>query len=256
MSRVLIAFVTAAVVASVAWLLHLLTATGAAAAAVVGTAALLRGVDWIVLILVFFTSSSALSRWRASERDALMSGIAAKGSRRDAMQVLANGGVFTVAAFLAAAEPTTAQAVAAGALAAATADTWSTEVGTVLGRAPIDLRSGRPVAPGTSGAVSIPGLVAGVLGALLIALVVVVVGWGVDLHAIIAGGVIGFLVDSALGATIQEQRWCGTCSTRTERRTHSCGTPTVHHGGLRGWTNDMVNLSSTIAGAGVTWTLT
>ena len=79
--------------------------------------------------------------------------------------------------------------------------------------------------------------------------------WETPVYAIVAGGVAGLFVDSLLGATIQERRWCTTCSEPTEHRTHSCGTKTAHRGGLRGLNNDVVNLVSITAGAVVTWTL-
>lgn len=74
--------------------------------------------------------------------------------------------------------------------------------------------------------------------------------------AIAAGGVAGSLVDSLVGASVQERLWCPACDASTERRVHSCGTTSVHRGGIRGVDNDIVNLMSTLAGAVVTWTLT
>ena len=210
----------------------------------------------LVLLLSFFVTSSALSRWRGSERDKLIGSLVEKVGRRDAVQVLANGAVFALAAALSTRQGIeTWQALGAGAIAAATADTWSTEIGTVIGGTPRHLTNGRKVAPGTSGGITLVGTLSGSLGAVLVALIAASMDWETPVYAIVAGGVAGLFVDSLLGATIQERRWCTTCSEPTEHRTHSCGTKTAHRGGLRGLNNDVVNLESITAGAVVTSTL-
>ncbi len=253
----IVAFATAGAIAGLAYLMRMLTAGGGIAATFVGGAALVAGRGWVALLLFFFVSSSVLSRWRAAERDRLVGPVLAKGPRRDAVQVLANGVVFAIAALLSTAgNPETWQAIGAGAMAAATADTWSTEIGTVLGGTPRMLLVGREVQPGTSGGVSIAGLVSGVAASVLAAFVSSGMHSKTPIVAVVVGGVSGSLVDSVLGATIQERRWCPTCAVATERRTHTCGTRTAHRGGIHGCHNDVVNLVSIIAGAVVTWTLT
>ena len=252
----IVALGVASVVAVVAYLLHLLTAGGAIAAALIGAATVMGGPGWVVLLLFFFVTSSALSRWRGSERDKLIGSLVEKVGRRDAVQVLANGAVFALAAALSTRQGIdTWQALGAGAIAAATADTWSTEIGTVIGGTPRHLTNGRKVAPGTSGGITLVGTLSGSLGAVLAALIAARMHWETPVYAIVAGGVAGLFVDSLLGATIQEHRWCTTCSEPTEHRTHSCGTKTAHRGGLRGLNNDVVNLVSITAGAVVTWTI-
>ena len=246
----------AGVVALVAHRARLLTASGALAATFVGGAAMIGGVRWVVMLLFFFLTSNALSTWRRSERDQLVGAFLEKSDRRDAWQVLANGGVFAAAALLATyADQFTWQAVGIGAITAATADTWSTEVGTVLGGTPIDILSRRQVRPGTSGGITIAGSATAVAAAILAAMVAMTVVWSTPAFAIVIGGLVGSLTDSLLGSTVQERRWCPSCDVATERRTHSCGTTTVHRGGIRGCDNDIVNLLSTVAGAVVTWTL-
>jgi uncharacterized protein (TIGR00297 family) len=253
----IVAFATAGIIAALAYLMRMLTAGGGIAATFVGGAALLAGRGWVVLLLFFFISSSVLSRWRATERERLVGAMLEKGSRRDAIQVLANGVVFAIAALLSTTmNPEPWQAIGVGAMAAAAADTWGTEIGTVLGGTPRMLLVGREVQPGTSGGVSIAGLVSGVAASVLAALVSSGMHWKTPLLAVVAGGVSGSLVDSFLGATMQERRWCPTCAVATERRIHTCGTRTAHRGGIHGCDNDVVNLVSIIAGAVVTWTLT
>jgi uncharacterized protein (TIGR00297 family) len=254
--RVIAPLAVASLIAVAAHRFGLLTWSGAVAAALVGALSLHAGLSAAILLLFFFVSSISLSRWRASDRDRLVRPIVGKSGPRDAAQVFANGGLFALAAFMATrGVPTPWLALAAGAIAAMTADTWSTEVGTVLGGTPRVITSGHEVAPGTSGGITIAGTIAGVLGAVSAALMVKVVGWRLSIPAIIAGGIVGFLVDSLLGSAVQERRWCDRCASATERRVHSCGTTTGHRGGIRGCNNDIVNLLSSIAGAVVTWAL-
>jgi uncharacterized protein (TIGR00297 family) len=253
----IVAFATAGAVAGLAYLLRMLTVGGGIAATFIGGAAVLAGRGWIALLLVFFLSSSALSRWKLAERERKTLGILQKGSRRDAVQVLANGLVFATAAILSTyGNVELWQAIGAGAIAAATADTWSTEIGTVLGRTPRMILTGRAVQPGTSGGVTIAGFVGAFAGSLLAASVASLMDWETPVHAVVVGGVVGSLVDSVLGAVAQERRWCDNCGVGTEQRIHNCGTATAHRGGFAGFDNDVVNLVSIIAGAVVTWTLT
>jgi uncharacterized membrane protein len=63
-----------------------------------------------------------------------------------------------------------------------------------------------------------------------------------------AGGVVGALADSLIGATVQARRWCDACGVATERVRHDCGSPTRTAGGVSGLDNDMVNLFSGILG--------
>ena len=250
----IVAFTIAALIAGIAYRLRLLNVSGAVAATVTGGATVLAGWSWAILLLFFFATSTALSRWRAAERDRLVTPLVEKQGARDAMQVLANGGIFALAALLSTRGDAFAwHAVAAGAIAAATSDTWSTEVGTVLGGTPRAILSGRQVAPGTSGGITMQGTMAALTGAFTTALVTKIVGWPIPLHAVFAGGIAGSFFDSVFGATVQERRWCQNCDAQTERRVHSCGTSTVFRGGIQGCDNDVVNLMSTIAGAVITW---
>ncbi len=84
-----------------------------------------------LVLLAFFIPSVALSRiGRARKKQLIDIG---KGGARDAWQVLANGGVATLALAFALAGGATDLLFAAfaGAYAAATADTWGTEIGTL-----------------------------------------------------------------------------------------------------------------------------
>lgn len=231
-----------------------LSPSGAAAAVVAGSAAVAAGWGWGVLLVAFFVSSSLLGRVRRAERERRTAGIVARGEERDAVQVFANGGLFTAAAVGQAIWPHPAwMALGVGALAAAAADSWATGVGTLARRPPRMLPWLRPVPHGTSGAVSAPGLAATLAGAAFVAAVAWAAGWPQrTAAAALVGGVAGSIADSIFGATIQARRRCPACRTGTERIVHDCGERTLPAGGMSWADNDVVNVLATIVGAGVT----
>jgi uncharacterized membrane protein len=108
------------------------------------------------------------------------------------------------------------------------------------------------VSPGTSGGISLFGTLAGIAGALFIAISAALAKWPVPLAAIVLGGIAGALSDSILGATLQVRRRCDACGKLTERQLHDCGSATVHSGGMVWMDNDVVNFLSTSVGALVT----
>lgn len=249
--RALAGLIVAAAIALAAHRVRALSTSGAVAAVAVGTATLAAGWSWGALLIAFFISSTALSRLRAERKARRTAAIVAKGSRRDAVQVLANGGPFAAAALGALAFPAPAwAALGLGALATAAADTWATEIGTLAPAPPRSIHSGRPVPPGTSGGVTLLGTVAALAGAAAIALLAAALGWDARLAAAAAaGGFAGALADSLLGATLQARRWCDRCALATERTTHDCGARTRPAGGLRWLDNDGVNAASAAVGA-------
>jgi uncharacterized protein (TIGR00297 family) len=244
----------------------MLSPSGAIAATAVGTACAGAGWDWAAALIAFFLTGSAWSRIGRARKESRTAGMVAKGGERDAAQVIANGGVFALCAIgyvfwlqgndlgLGSIRMTEGGAiwrvVAAGALASASADTWATEVGTLWGGLPRSIVTGRAVEPGASGGVTPIGTLAGFAGAACIGGLVGYLGWGPrTAAAALAGGVSGMAVDSILGASLQQRRWCERCKVTTERDIHSCETPTRVSGGLRWLDNDGVNALSTFAGA-------
>jgi len=255
----LLAPAIAILISALAFAAGSLTLSGALAAAVVGALCILAGWSWGALLIVYFVVAVACSKLGAEAKDRRTGGVVAKGGQRDAQQVLANGGVYATAAFLSTrmhgASATLLAAAALGALAAASADTLATEIGTLLGGEPRSLIRWNRVPAGTSGGITVAGTLGMLAGALLVAGAACVMM--PESHAVAAatGGVIGALADSLLGALAQERRHCPRCDAATERRVHDCGTATAHAGGLAWLDNDLVNLAATIVGAVVAATL-
>lgn len=241
----------AAVIALTAVRSAALTRSGGVAAGMTGTVAMGAGWDWGILLIAYFVTSSALSRYRRVEKVRRSAGRIAKTGARDAAQVAANGGVYAAAAVAHWVAPHPIwQAVGLGALAAAAADTWATEIGSLARAAPRSVISGERVAVGTSGGVTAAGIAASVSAAAVLALLAAMLGWAWCVTAgAFAGGVFGALVDSLAGATIQARFRCASCDVETEARLHSCGAITSHHRGAPWLDNDGVNALATGAGA-------
>jgi uncharacterized protein (TIGR00297 family) len=100
-------------------------------------------------------------------------------------------------------------AVGLAALSEAAADTVSSEVGQVLGGRPRMITTLRAAEPGTDGAISLVGTLAGVVAAGIVALAGTLALRGdFDLFWIsCAGGVFGLVFDSLLGATLEQRGW-------------------------------------------------
>jgi uncharacterized protein (TIGR00297 family) len=253
----------------IAWRARALTLGGALAAAITGGLIFgLGGLPWAVLLLAFFITSSGLS-YLFRHKKAGLKDRYAKGNQRDIAQVVANGGVGVVMAILAALWPdANAWWLAfAGAMAAANADTWATELGVLGKAAPRLITTGRVVSRGTSGGVTLWGYLAALAGAGLIAVLTACLtpveqfasGASAILFCVILAGLVGSTVDSILGAAVQAGYYCPICQKETEQHPrHACGGETTWRRGWPWLDNDWVNLLATLAGAGtaiVLWTL-
>jgi uncharacterized protein (TIGR00297 family) len=249
-TRTLAGLALAAGVAGLAKQTRSLTTGGAIAATLIGGAAVTAGWTWGALLIIYFVSSTMLSRSGRIEKERRTASIVAKGGERDAVQVLANGAMFAGAALAMAWDPAVQWiSLGAGSLAASAADTWATEVGTLRGGAPFSLLTGRTVPPGTSGGVTLVGTLAALAGALFIALSTVGLRWPSNIAvAVVVGGMTGAIVDSVLGATVQARRWCDACERETERMVHDCGVATGPLRGIEWMDNDVVNFVSCAAG--------
>jgi uncharacterized protein (TIGR00297 family) len=253
-------FILAVIVASLAYRAHSLNKSGAFAAGVVGTITFgLGGLQWAILLLIFFVTSSGLSRAFKTRKEGLNEKFS-KGHQRDAGQVFGNGGLATLFAALHAFYPESIIPWIgfAASLAAVNADTWATELGVLNPTPPRMITNLRKrVEKGTSGGISLWGTIASLLGSAVIALPALLLSPSGILSTnyfllITAAGIAGSLFDSLLGATVQAMYYCPTDRKETERHPlHTCGTETVH---LRGWkwlNNDWVNFACSASSVGI-----
>ncbi|HUR95763.1 MAG TPA: DUF92 domain-containing protein [Gemmatimonadales bacterium] len=233
--------------ALLAWRARSLSADGALAAWVVGTVVLV-GTGWMggAVLAAFFVSSSVVGRLAPA-----LPQSDAKGERRDAWQVAANGGPAGLGALLGLHDPSLGLWVVTGSLAAAAADTWATSVGARSRVPPRRLLRGPPVPPGTSGGMTSLGTVAAATGAAIVGATAAAAGAAPALVPVATLiGFLGMAADSVLGARWQARYHCPACDTASEWPVHRCGARTVPQGGVAWLDNDGVNLAATaLAGA-------
>lgn len=254
--RALLGALVAAVVAALARRAGALSTSGQWMAFATGTATVAAGWGWAALLVGYFVLSAALTGWGVERKRALTHRVLSGGAARRGVQVAANGGVFAILVLVGELRGLDALLVAGmGALAAAAADTWATEVGLLFGGTPRSVLGGAPVAPGESGGVTLAGFAASAAAALLFAALARTLQADLGLPsgrpglAVFLAAMAGSVADSILGATLQSKRWCDQCRTWTERRVHHCTYRTHHARGLRWMTNDTVNLLATVVGA-------
>lgn len=167
------------------------------------------GAGWFALLATFYALGGLSTKYRYDAKKAR--GVAEENEgARGTGNVLGNSAVALAAllGFAAAGsipvDPTAFRFAFAGSLAAAMGDTLSSELGGLYDD-PRLITSMQMVPPGTDGAVTWQGQVAGVAGAGLMGLIAVVlfpfapVGGAV----VLVGGVVGMTVDSLLGATVE-----------------------------------------------------
>ncbi len=190
-----------------------LTKTGGITGALVGLL-IFKGAGYmgIAMLTVFFISASAASGWQLSKKRQTEIAEKNKG-RRTAGQVIANGGVAAILGFINLGRPDLSsllQLMIAGSIAAATADTLSSELGSIYGCRFYDVLTFKTVKSGPDGVVSLEGSIIGIAGATLIA-ITYSIGFGFNYYGlvIIAAGTIGNLFDSILGATLERNKWIG-----------------------------------------------
>ncbi|MBT3252716.1 MAG: DUF92 domain-containing protein [Candidatus Marinimicrobia bacterium] len=203
-------------------------------------------------LIGFFVLSSLLSK--IADRQSKKDIISSKGSQRDIVQVYANGGIpliFTIAWYLSNYSIDWLYWAFLASLASATADTWETEIGSFSKSLPLDILSWKRVPKGYSGGISLLGTSGGVLGAAIIVLIAVFMGFiqldTILIVVIIIAGFLGSIVDSILGASIQAKFKCEVCGKATERVVH-CHEETTHISGMRWLDNDWVNVAGSLSG--------
>lgn len=240
-----------------AWKAKTLSLSGALGAWLLGTVVFgIGGLEWMFPMIFFFVTSSLFTTIGKRHKKILET-VFEKGGQRDIFQVFANGGVGMLATlgFYFTRHPVWYM-IFLGSIAAATADTWATELGTFSKRPPVSILNFKKVDMGTSGGIT----PLGTFGALLGSLSVVLIGWfmwrwrQVDFltleHILIMtlAGFFGSVADSILGATVQAQYRCPACGKVTEKKDHCSEKNIPLIRGCRPMNNDRVNLLCTLTG--------
>lgn len=248
-----------------------LTEKGTIAAMLVGiTLFALGGWSWFALLVVFFLSSSLLSKYKKTQKFEFTKEHE-KRDHRDAWQVFANSLPAAVVAAVYFIYPSPAVFAAfVAAVATVNSDTWATEIG-LLDKKTYWILSGKPAKQGQSGAVSITGLVAAAVASVFITVSAVALSvlnnllfqsysseevfatqfiGGIPFILLVAfAGFFGCVADSVLGATVQARYYCPKCKKITEKVFHGCGTRTTIKQGFALLDNDSVNFLASIAGS-------
>lgn len=214
-----------------------------------------------VVIIVFFFSSSFLSKLGNAQKTELVA-YSQKVNQRNVWQILANGSVPTallgvwffcqesifILLFLIS-------------VAAATADTWATEIGVLSKSEPRSILNFNKVPTGTSGGISLLGTAAALAGALTVAI------WGLYVFSVFLKfsftlkkvwlvtivALAAQVFDSVLGATLQAKYKCEGCGKISEKNSHCPGSGTEIISGRRWMSNNAVNWFSAIFAVTLGW---
>ncbi len=252
-----------------------LSLSGVVGAIITGTLVFgFGGWVWGLTLIAFFIYESGLSHFRERQKQTIAAEKFDKSSQRDLGQALANAGLASILAVLFFLNSSQLWLFAAfvGAMSTMNADTWATEIGVLSRRPPRSIISGRIVPGGTSGGITVLGTLASAGGGLVMGLTVwlLLAGRGLFtsqasltaywwvLPAGLLAGLLGSLVDSLLGATVQAMYSQAGSGQETERKLTQEGVKNTFR---RGWPlmdNDAVNFISSLAGtvvAAATYTL-
>jgi uncharacterized protein (TIGR00297 family) len=206
-SRAVPALAINVLVAVAGWRAGTVTVPGAVTGAIIGAVIYIGAgpAGWAMLLVASVVASAAT---RAGFARKARLGIAeARGGRRGPANAIANTGVAAAAAALTPglATPDLALVALTAALSTGASDTVASEVGKAWGRTTWLVTTGRRVAPGTSGAVSLEGTLAGVAAAAALA----AIAWALGLITAAAivlvtiAATVASLVEGVLGATLE-----------------------------------------------------
>ncbi|XP_015667275.1 transmembrane protein 19 isoform X1 [Protobothrops mucrosquamatus] len=252
---------------------------GAIGGLIVGFILTVANYSFFTSMLMFFITSSKLTKWKGEVKKQIDSEYK-EGGQRNWVQVFCNGGVPAELALLYMIEngpgeipvDFSKQYTASwmclsllGALACCAGDTWASEIGTVIGHEPRLITTWKKVPVGTNGGVTLVGLISSLLGGTFVGMAYFISQLifvnDLDISApqwpiIVFGGsagLLGSIIDSYLGATMQysgfDKRTGMVVNHQTENATHISGKPILD--------NNAVNLFSSVVIAlllpGIAW---
>uniref|UniRef100_A0A6G1R461 Transmembrane protein 19 n=1 Tax=Hypotaenidia okinawae TaxID=2861861 RepID=A0A6G1R461_9GRUI len=243
--------------------------SGALGGLVVGFILTVANYSFFTSLFVFFVTSSKLTKWKKDRKKQIDSEYK-EGGQRNWVQVVCNGGVPTELAILYMIEngpgeipidfskEYTASWMCLsllGALACSAGDTWASEIGSVMSKSnPRLITTWEEVPVGTNGAITLVGLLSSLLGGMAVGIayfltqLIFVTGleisapqWPIIMFGA-AAGLLGSIVDSYLGATMQysgfDQNIGMVVNHQTKDSKHISGKPILD--------NNIVNLFSSI----------
>ncbi|KAK4832083.1 hypothetical protein QYF61_020698 [Mycteria americana] len=254
--------------------------SGALGGLVVGFILTVANYSFFSSLFVFFVTSSKLTKWKKDIKKQIDSEYK-EGGQRNWVQVFCNGGVPTELAVLYMIEngpgeipiDFSKQYTASwmclsllGALACSAGDTWASEIGSVMSKSkPRLITTWEEVPVGTNGAITLVGLLSSLLGGMAVGITYFITQllfvtdlemsapqWPIIVFGA-AAGLLGSIVDSYLGATMQysgfDQNIGMVVNHQTKDSKHISGKPILD--------NNAVNLFSSIIVAlalpGVAW---
>ncbi|KAM6292640.1 transmembrane protein 19-like isoform 2-T2 [Porphyrio hochstetteri] len=243
--------------------------SGALGGLVVGFILTVANYSFFTSLFVFFVTSSKLTKWKKDRKKQIDSEYK-EGGQRNWLQVVCNGGVPTELAILYMIEngpgeipidfstEYTASWMCLsllGALACSAGDTWASEIGSVMSKSnPRLITTWEKVPVGTNGAISLVGLLSSLLGGMAVGIAYFLTQlifvtnlemsapqWPIIVFGA-AAGLLGSIVDSYLGATMQysgfDQNIGMVVNHQTKDSKHISGKPILD--------NNIVNLFSSI----------
>ncbi|NXI73678.1 TMM19 protein, partial [Anseranas semipalmata] len=254
--------------------------SGALGGLVVGFILTVANYSFFTALLVFFVTSSKLTKWKKDIKKQIDSEYK-EGGQRNWLQVFCNGGVPTELAILYMIESGpgeipidfSKQYTASwmclsllGALACSAGDTWASEIGSVMSKSkPRLITTWEKVPVGTNGGITLVGLLSSLLGGMTVGMAYFITQlifvsdldvsapqWPIVVFGAVAG-LLGSIVDSYLGATMQysgfDKNIGMVVNYQTKDSEHISGKPILD--------NNAVNLLSSILIAlvlpGVAW---
>jgi uncharacterized protein (TIGR00297 family) len=214
--------------ALLAWYTRGVNWSGAVAGSAISFILAGRDIRIFCVLLIVFGLTLVATRIGADRKRQLRTAEADDG--RTAAQVMANLGVAGFVAALAPPGWVGWPLLVLAALAEAAADTSSSEIGMAFPGKTVLITTWKPVAPGIDGGISARGTAAAVVAAVVVAFTGRALGVVSQNHtfAVVYAGFLATLVDSLLGALVERRGWLN---------------------------NDLVNLLSTGAAAGIAWLL-
>jgi uncharacterized protein (TIGR00297 family) len=209
-TRLLLAAVVNALLATVAYKARTVDASGVVGGFLVGfTIWAFLGWQGFLVLLAFFVIGSACTKL-GYKRKAAQNLAQEKGGRRGARHAFANAGVATACALFTALTdyPVLFGLAFAASFATAAADTASSEIGQLLGKRTFLITTFRPVPRGTEGAVSLEGTLAGIAASLVIAALGALLGlypW-LGVLPIVVAAFVGTTFESVVGAALEKRQ--------------------------------------------------